>query len=272
MVKYSRFGKKTTSYRKRRATGRVRRRMTSIATIPRIFPSSTSGYPPLPARMHIRLRCSNAELIQAADGVAYAYTFQQMHLPRINTGAILWAGGFLSLMELYSKAIVKKVYAVTRFESTETTRYAPMELVCAVVPWSQQANYAGVAAAAAFDRLKTNPFSHTHQLGRADGGFAVATDTHDIDVEKFLGQPLTNQNAILKDVDADQLTTPSAQEQAPMPSMAMCFRLAAGQAGNQISIRVHYDWYYHVEFSDLRDLPNFPNVGTRPWVAVPRAD
>lgn len=259
---------RATGRRKKGAFKRTRTRtMRSLATIPRAFPGSAYSYMPLPARMSVQLRGAITEIVDAGDGVQYGFTYMRMDIPQLNAGAnTYWAGGFLSLFELYSKAVVKKVRATTRIENMNTS---VNEVNLAVVPWALANTF---AATASFERLKTQPFTHVRNLGSIEGSASVITDTWNLDIEKWLDQPLLSQNAVIKGPVGLQATLPSPSEQAPMPTMVFQFRLPNSVVGSRVQARISYDWHYMVDFTGLRDLPTVPGVGTVEFEFSARTD
>lgn len=237
-------------------------------------------YPPLPAKMHLALRSSHAGILSITAGNRYLIDSQDLDQPLLNfdDGISKWGGGFHSLFYLYSKAVVKKVILHTRVQCYGSDSLAQQtnfttDFVTAVVPISQTNFYTTVAA---FDKLKAMPDAHTHGLGAPQGGHDVVHDYRTIDIEKYIGQPLTNREALIKtDYNAGTntatITIPSINESNPLPSLILGFLLpAAVPTGATYRYDVNIDATFCVEFSDMRDLPTTPAMTNVTFATVRR--
>jgi len=209
-------------------------------------------------------RCCRNEIVSLAAGVTYGYTFNRFFLPFLEiAGVRYWAGGLLPFFYIYAKCLVKKVVAKTSIQpygvsDANAVSFNMTEVATVVVPWEQAGNYAGVAL---YDSLKTIPTTHLYNLGTQNGGHDLALDLRTIDVEKYLGQELTTDHALVK-TNANVISLPNGEQAASLPTQLICFQLpSAVPAAQTYRYVIRYDWVYHVEFSDIRELPvNFGQI------------
>lgn len=286
----SRFVKRT----KRRAIRSLRPYTTRLTLNTRV------QYPLLPQQFRVRLRCSQTETVSLPGATTTVLWYQNIMTPTIsgidpNNTNTAYAGGFLELMRIYQRCQVRRVHANISCMSLNEDALPPAvpgrrecetEMITCVL---NATVFATLQVAAVdnplFHQFKNLPSSHCRSLSSEGSGVPQVHDSRDIDIEAWMGQPLsydfasfwvgyTNPQGV-RTINISMPPTQLAGTTAPsvnMPTMIIGLNAASASPGgaDAFQYRFTYDYYYDCEFSEMALLSTNPQTANSPIVAASR--
>lgn len=211
---------------------------------------------PLPPKMRLSLRGTEVNdvvisIAQSYDAFIYPLYFPGMFKDSSGTTP-KFAGGFLQLMSLYSKAYVRGVRMHTRAFNIGQGDNTACNVFTSILPEGQANAYGSLASQVDFQNLSNSVQAKKWFVGDSTGGHGYAQDYRYCDVVKYNGYSNLLDNQIIRTY-TNQITTPSATEANNMPNYLIAIQHAAGTIS--LTLRIECTFDFDIEFSELGYLP-----------------
>lgn len=217
--------------------------------------SARAMHMPLPSTMKVTLRAvdnNDVTLLAAAGYDGYQYPLYFPGLWKDNVGTPAFAGGFLQLMQLYSKAYVRRVRIKTRCMAINNGTNANLNIYTFVCSENQANTLGALTTLAEFQDSSNTYLAKKHYLSTFTGGYAYCQETRSVDFGKYTGIGDTNANLIYRS-GSGQITTPSAGEALTYPNYVIVVKYPNGTASQNVSFEHVMD--VDIEFRELGSLP-----------------
>lgn len=243
------------SFQKRqkfRRTGRLAGRRSGVRTVGVFKPAQTflprTLYPQLPAEMRLSMTLSDTRTV-AITSLSY---------PEIRTALIAptqsadYPSAFLSMMRIYSRAVVDRVQVRQDFNpyfagAVSDQLYGPIGIAAAVIPYSDLPNLTDYAS---WYKMSSLPESKTLTLGHpfAETGKSL---TFSIDVRKLLASPREEDYATTSSL-AGSITLPDITH-PDIPYLVTYFGVHDNTISDPRYCLITRQFTFHITFS-LRHL------------------
>lgn len=267
------YRKRTYRQNRRRSvrapSGYYSRSVIPLATRGTTFPTmGRSLYSPLPMQLRVNLKCTLSQLISTGVDGRTAYFVAPLMATRLALDK--WPAGYLSLMRIYCQSKVMGARITLKIQALETQGAGELpqtEVVTGFIPNGQSV---AVVNTEDLDIIRAIPGTHFKVIGSSSSN-AQATDVQKVDCSTFMGQPQTNDQAIMKNTaDGNTLSTPSPDDLSSTPTYivgVMSAGLSGG--GNRFQWMLRLEASFDILLTDLRPM-DVSNPDFAPYAVVQR--
>lgn len=251
MAKYYPTGRKrlTVVYRKRRISRLAR------PSKQRYSISARAMHMPLPSKMCVTLRAVDNNTVSYAALAGYdAFTYP-LYFPGLwkdSAGTPSFAGGFLQLIQMYSKAFVRRVRMHTRVMAVANGANVNLNFYTFVCSENNATTLGSITTLAEFQDNSNTYLAKKHYISAYPGGNNYVQEWRTVDVVKYTGIPSINSNYIFASY-TNSITTPSAGEAALYPNYVIVAKWPTGTAPLEVAYEHVFD--FDIEFQELKNLP-----------------
>lgn len=259
MPKY--FGMKPTGrkiyrrYAKRKIT-KTARAFTPVAKPSRYFLG-------MPSTMRVALRCVSQDSVSCPQAGVYGSFDFPLFFPGCwkNSGGTdpKFAGGFLPLMTIYSKAIVRSVKCTTRCMAQSNGDNCNISLYFAVMSQAVSNNQGVSLTLTEFETYGNNKYNVKRDyLSSSDGGRPFCVDTRVVDLYKWGDTSKQNESALYRETFGTGIliTSPSVAQSEMLPVLSVTsYSSTTLTSSPAASFLVESVFDFFVEFSGITNLP-----------------
>lgn len=253
---------------KKRYTGVYRKRRTARATR---YPSVSARkmHMSLPNRQRVTLRCNEQVTVsylsvQGFDGFFYPLWFPGLWKDTQGV-APRFAGGFLPLIQLYSKAYVRGVRCHARCMAINNGTNCNLNLYSMIVPELHALSIGSLTNVTSFEDASNTFLAKKHYIGQSAGGLPYTHDYRSVDLTKYQGFGKIQDNAMFRN-PLGTITAPSAGEADYLPAYVWVVYNPPGSAAAEVLFEFTFD--FDVEFMDLTMLPQL--IANQPVLSFAR--
>lgn len=241
---------------KRRYVKKTRKRTFTRAVVAaRPSISARQMHMSLPNRQCLTLRANEIVPVTynaVTDYDAFQYPLYFPGLWKDSAGVPRFAGGFIQLMQLYSKAYVKAVRCHTRMMAVANAANVNINVFTMVASENQANALGSISTQSEFEDGSNTTLAKKHYLSSYSGGHNYAHDFRSVSLIKYTGLPKQNENLIFRAANG-QMTSPSAGEAQTYPNFIIGVRNPPGVAVANVEYEFTFD--FDIEFLELASLP-----------------
>lgn len=223
----------------------------------------------LPNRQRVTLRCNEQVTVtylpvSGFDGFYYPLWFPGLWKDTAGSSP-RFAGGFLPLMQLYSKAYVRGVRCHARAMAVNNGTNCNLNLYSMIVAELHAVSIGSLSTLSSFEDASNTFLAKKHYVGQSAGGVPYTHDYRSVDLTKYQGFGKIQDNAICR-TPLGSITAPSVTEADYLPAYVWVVYNPSSGTANDVLFEFTFD--FDVEFMDLTMLPQL--IANQPVLSFAR--